>query len=56
MHKRDGEDYFTATSREANASIPPSPKQALEVRTHQQTGPLIVVLATGRDSRRALDY
>jgi hypothetical protein len=47
LHWTDGEHYFLAVDRSSTAIIPPSPAQALQLRTHDPSDPLIIVTATG---------
>jgi hypothetical protein len=47
LHWTDGEHYFLAADRSSTAIIPPSPAQALQLRTHDPSDPLIIITATG---------
>jgi hypothetical protein len=47
MHWTYGEHYFLAEERTNTGVIPPSPDQALKIRTHDPSDPLVVITATG---------
>src|ERR1700733_13413161 len=47
MHWTYGEHYFLAEQRTNTDVIPPSPDQALTLRTHDPSDPLVVITATG---------
>jgi uncharacterized membrane protein len=47
MHWTYGEHYFLAEQRIHTDVIPPSPAQALNIRTHDPSDPLVIVTATG---------
>ena len=47
MHWTYGEHYFLAETRINTDVIPPSPAQALTLRTHDPSDPLVVITATG---------
>ncbi|HTF68299.1 MAG TPA: hypothetical protein VK638_37040 [Edaphobacter sp.] len=46
-HWTYGEHYFLAIDRENTASVPPSPAQVLQLRTHDPSDPLVIITATG---------
>jgi hypothetical protein len=47
MHWTYGEHYFLAEERINTGVIPPSPDQALRIRTHDPSDPLVIITATG---------
>ena len=47
MHWTYGEHYFLAQQRIHTGVIPPSPDQALQLRTHDPNDPLVIITATG---------
>jgi len=47
MHWTYGEHYFLAEERINTGVIPPSPDQALKMRTHDPSDPLVIITATG---------
>jgi hypothetical protein len=47
IHLTYGEHYFLAEERMNTGVIPPSPDQALKLRTHDPNDPLVVITATG---------
>jgi hypothetical protein len=47
MHWTYGEHYFLAQERINTEVIPPSPDQALAMRTHDPSDPLVIITATG---------
>ncbi len=47
MHLTYGEHYFLAQERTDTGVIPPSPDQAVKIRTHDPSDPLVIITATG---------
>jgi hypothetical protein len=47
MHWTYGEHYFLAAQRTNTDVIPPSPDQALTLRAHDPSDPLVIITATG---------